>query len=546
MVGILCWVPSHAVARGPVDENTLFAPVEEMRKKADFPGLSLATFTSQGLQTTYATGTTRADAAGKPMSAQNTLVPVASVSKLFTAISIFQMIDKGVISLGTRLSELPNTPFYKAVARHCPARLNQLLGKIQIRHLLSHQGGINQDTPGSNMWWDADSIEDGAYQSTSDFMERFCEIEQVLEPGTAPLYKYSNAGFNLLGQIVASYGGRGSLANYVSENILKPLDMQNTYYDLSAQELDKLTFGHGNAGTDTSVSPKGRRILAKVFSPNSYAGSIGVNSTAEDLTKLGRALLAWTVPSQNKTHDLGLGKIWEQILNPISHNHKLASIGHGFMIFDTTSANYSFHNNGYVCYGHLGTGFGSRAIVYVCPELDWGFVGLSNSRDLNREDLMQLVSQLMADAGLIQRAPQVQPAVAAWITRVRKFHADTVIVPLPKVEKMDPDQIPASLRDFVGVYVSGVVGEIEVSVSVNGKLMIRGVEIEQEGPEQFRYPVNAASSDVNEPVTFLRSCKSHEVIGILQALTLNAKKKGVDSSQAPCAHGSNFKDRKQL
>ncbi len=526
-----------AHAEGPVDIAEILRPVEEMRIKADIPGLTVATFTGQGLQFTYASGRTSNAPSSEFVSAQKTLFPIASVSKLFTAVSIFQLLQKEKFTLDTSLSELELTSFHRLVKDRCPTRM-LMLEKIKVRHLLSHQGGINQDTPGANLWWDVSAIEDGMYPSERDYNDGFCSLDQLLEPGTAPLYKYSNTGFNLLAEIVAAYGDEPSFESYVQKNILRPLDMKNTFYSLDSQRAeDQLVTSHGNPGTNPNLGPKGRLTLPKVLHPLSYEGSIGVNSTAEDLAKFGQMLLGWTSGQSSKDASetiASLSELWETILNPVSKNSTTASIGNGFMVFDTKLATSTFHAQGFICYGHTGTGYGSRSILYVCPELDWGFVALFNTRDVNREEYLRVVSELLAKKGLIHPRPVEDPKVQEWLKRARAFHAATEVIPLPRPAKLDEKDIPEELRPFVGIYSSGVVGDIEVSVSVNKKLMVRNVELDQEGPDSFRYPINAGSSDVREPVKFVRACPGGPVVQIIQAHVLFAPRKSPAPLEVSC------------
>lgn len=505
-----------------------YKPVEALRIKANIPGLALTTFTSKGIQTSYSSGLTTLGTPGTPILAASHLFPVASVSKLFTTIGIFQLIQRNVFQLDTPLSELKKTLYYQVVKTQCPQRIS-MLEKMNISHLLSHQGGIGQDTPGANLWWDVSAIEDGAYPSFKDFIRGFCSTDELLEPGKAPLYKYSNAGFNLLGQIIVAYGQTTSLENYVYQNILHPLEMKNTFYQLTAEQAEKnLVFSHGNMGTDATLGQQGRRILPKVLSPESYEGSIGVNSTAHDLAQLGIALLSWTSPSDGRQLEnpvTNLAKIWEKILQPVSRSSKTASITHGFMLYDTKDSSSPFHINGYICYGHTGTGYGSRSILYVCPELDWGFAALFNTRDVNRESFLKTVSQILNEKGLLHAKDIKNPKLAQWLSDVRKFHSETTEVISTKPAKAEIKDIPENLRPFVGFYVSGVVGDIEVSVSVNKKLMIRNVELDQENVNLFRYPLTAGSNDVKEPVVFVRDCEKCPVKGMIQARVLFAPKK---------------------
>ena len=87
---------------------------------------------------------------------------------------------------------------------------------VTIRRLLSHESGLMGDAPGTN--WEGPTYQG----SVTANLERASEIGVRIPPNTQR--KYSNLGYQLLGEIVARVSGR-PYAEYVREQILEPLGM---------------------------------------------------------------------------------------------------------------------------------------------------------------------------------------------------------------------------------------------------------------------------------------------------------------------------------
>ena len=87
---------------------------------------------------------------------------------------------------------------------------------VTIRRLLSHESGLMGDAPGTD--WEGPTYQG----SVTANLARASEIGVRVPPNTQ--LKYSNMGYQLLGEIVARVSGR-PYAEYVGERILDPLGM---------------------------------------------------------------------------------------------------------------------------------------------------------------------------------------------------------------------------------------------------------------------------------------------------------------------------------
>ncbi|HEY7546104.1 MAG TPA: serine hydrolase domain-containing protein, partial [Blastocatellia bacterium] len=161
---------------------------------------------------------------------------LGSMNKMFTAVAIAQLVERGKLSFDDPLSKfVPDFPD-KASAE-----------KIKIKNLLTHTAGLGGYF--SKAW---DESSRAMYRTVDDMMKRAAADEKLLfEPGTR--WRYSNTGMLVLGKVIEVVSGQ-SYYDYVRENITKPAGMINT----DCYELDKvnpnLAVGYDKQITDDGVT----------------------------------------------------------------------------------------------------------------------------------------------------------------------------------------------------------------------------------------------------------------------------------------------------
>jgi D-alanyl-D-alanine carboxypeptidase len=151
----------------------------------------------------------------------NTLFRTGSITKMFTAVVILKLSERGDLSLEDRLSiHLPEVN----------GRIPEA-DKITIRHLLAHLSGI-VDPPNESLRYKADIINDPdrMYHTSIDQLLGTYVYGKALHffPGTN--YSYSNTNYWLLGKIAERITQK-SLQQVMSDFIFTPLQMNNTYID---------------------------------------------------------------------------------------------------------------------------------------------------------------------------------------------------------------------------------------------------------------------------------------------------------------------------
>jgi len=152
-----------------------------------------------------------------------TVVRIGSVSKLFVATSVMQMVERGLLDLDADINTYLTT-FQVEDTYPEP---------ITLANLLTHTSGIQDPPYVSNM--DPDAVEPlGSY------------LANHLPPRMAAAgeeFVYSNHGYALAAYVVEKVSGT-SFDQYVLENILQPLDMENSKYLMSPPLPEELAVGY--------------------------------------------------------------------------------------------------------------------------------------------------------------------------------------------------------------------------------------------------------------------------------------------------------------
>ena len=190
---------------------------------------------------------------------------ISSITKMYTAVMIFQLIEEDKLKLSDRLDkffpQIPNAT------------------KITIDQILSHRSGIPNVVP------------DGSGMQPRTEEERIAEIARLqpdFEPGSRHLY--SNSGYVLLGYIVEKAGGQ-SYQQALKDRIVSKLGLQNTY----------MGTGNTNVARNESLSYRyvGGWREAREPDFSIVAGAGAIVSTPTDMVKFIQGLFDLKLISQN-------------------------------------------------------------------------------------------------------------------------------------------------------------------------------------------------------------------------------------------------------
>jgi CubicO group peptidase (beta-lactamase class C family) len=204
--------------------------------------------------------------AKKPVDPTATIFRLASISKLFTWVSIMQLEEQGKLNLDTDINR-----YLDFQIRPAPHSVSDQ--PITLRNLMTHTGGFEETTD------DIILVDPKKAVSLRDYLVQN-QPNRIFPPGKIPAY--SNYGVGLASYIVQRVSGE-PFEQYVQEHIFSPLGMtHSSFYQPLPKALANLP-SEGYRG-NTTKPPVGFEI----FNP---VGAGGISSSAADMGRFGQALL---------------------------------------------------------------------------------------------------------------------------------------------------------------------------------------------------------------------------------------------------------------
>ncbi|PCI27867.1 hypothetical protein COB52_04320 [Candidatus Kaiserbacteria bacterium] len=342
-------------------------------KKSEFSGMAYSIFNSQGILHSEGFGTS-SWLHGKIIAPDKSQFRFSSISKLVTTVAVAQLVQSGVLSLNTSITDIQGVAFIDYLRKNeTPERLKKW-SKIEIKHLLSHQAGISKDLPGARIFWNSDSLLDNSYPSFKTFRRGLLKTEFIYPAGaTEGAVKYSNLGMNLLARIIEGLNRENlSFPQYVKKHIFSPPGMNRSAFNVSPQNHANLVTGYGTHQPGT-----GPLKIPHVFDVSSYDGSIGIAAPVNDMAKLGNQFLRATLFKKNLIFKSDTAI--QQFLSPIPHNSFLSKsrvMASGpFWRFRPMNK----HNAENLWLGFTGFGYAFESILLMNPIYDFGIVLAINS-----------------------------------------------------------------------------------------------------------------------------------------------------------------------
>ncbi len=380
---------------GPVSQK-LERELSELCASEGVVGASVAAVKGQEL--VWSTGLGFADLESERPPDDSTVFRVASITKTFTATAIFQLRDRGALSVDDPIAR--HIPEFSAVQ---PRKGS--VEKVTLRRLLCHHSGLVGEPPGDH-WESLD------FPTAEEIVSSLPEIELVIEPDSA--FKYSNLGFSLLGEVVSRVSGR-PYEKYIEAEILRPLDMKSSTFHLTDELRPRMAIGY------QSQPDKDRPNVAPHFLVNGTAPAGQLYSTVADLAK-------W-IAFQFTANGTERGSV--EVLSPASlrEMHRPQFLEPGWdtgYCLPWTAFRYSSD----VYLSHRGALHGFLSNIAFSPERRIGAVALTN---LDGHEV----------------APQI-------VRRVIETLAETDASKPEPAESRTPDATPDEWREFLGTY-AGVV-----------------------------------------------------------------------------------------
>jgi CubicO group peptidase (beta-lactamase class C family) len=270
-----------------------------------------------------------ADLAEKRPNTSESVFPVASITKTFTATAILQLKEKGMLTLNDPVEKyLPTFPY----------------STITILNLLSHTSGLPRydDVFESLRTENRDTV-----FTDKDILPRYALLKLPLmyEPGTYG--NYNNVNFIFLGLIVEKITGL-SIHEYVQKNILVPANMTNTFFPkitiahYTPEEKKNLSFTYSYAHYYSDKIQRSDSIKDESDYWHSYqfTGFGELVSSARDLYKFDLALYNGTLLSESTLREaFAPVRLKNEKVNPVGN-------GEGWRVDYTEFGKIVFHGGG--------------------------------------------------------------------------------------------------------------------------------------------------------------------------------------------------------
>lgn len=288
------------------------------------------------------------------------IMRIASISKSFTATSLMQLVDKGIISLDDDVSDLIG---FKIRNPHHPEI------PITLRMVLSHTASIRDKED----YFTLDHLNPAVY---GDCVESYFEYK----PGEG--YNYSNMGLNLAGTILEKVSGV-RFDDYVRENVIWKLGLYGGH-NIDSLDASKFAFIYNNIDGQYVASEGAYRSRADEmpdykfgYSSPIFSPTGGVKISALDLAKYMMMHMNYgeyngvRIISQESAKAMQT-PVWI-IKNEGEDQYALC-----LKEFVNYIDDEKYNTPGSYPVGHTGGAYGLNSIMIWSPADNWGIVAMTN------------------------------------------------------------------------------------------------------------------------------------------------------------------------
>lgn len=217
---------------------------------------------------------------------ENTEFEIGSVSKTFTAALLADAVERGEVTLETTVADILGPDLADPDAE---------IGTVTLAELASHRSGLPRlatDPASLIPSFIGPLLHRDPYTASP---EEVLQRAQSAPVGGRGDVSYSNLGYAFLGQLLAKAAGM-EYQEMLQRRILEPLDMQDTYAPVTAENLRP----------DAPAGRSAGGLKHAAWTMNGSAPAGGIRSTAADMSRYAQAMLAGTAPGAE-----ALDPVWE-------------------------------------------------------------------------------------------------------------------------------------------------------------------------------------------------------------------------------------------
>jgi CubicO group peptidase (beta-lactamase class C family) len=234
-------------------------PLRQYVQSCERFGFSGSVLVAKGGKILLADGFGLADREKKVRNSKDTLFEIASATKPFTAVAIFELERDGKLEL-----EDP-------IGKHLPG-VPAGFENVTVRHLLTHTSGMPR------------SAGSGRGEDLGVAVKAYLSVKPVRKPGAG--YEYWNGGYALLAGIVEHVSG-GSYMDFCRRRIFEPAGMKSSGFTGDSIDVAKVAIGYEGRGEAPRRADEHPYYGSYGWQ---YRGMGGLVTNVEDLYRFDRAL----------------------------------------------------------------------------------------------------------------------------------------------------------------------------------------------------------------------------------------------------------------
>ena len=154
----------------------------------------------------------------------HSLFKIASIGKLYEAVSIAKLVHDGRLSLDKTLID-----YFPELGGRI-----EYADSITLKMMVQHRSGIPSFTDQPGFW-------SSEFQNDDEVLDLALDLPALFEPGED--YHYSNTNYFLISRLIERVTGE-SEQQFIRERILEPLELENTFGSIHEVNMDDLMSGY--------------------------------------------------------------------------------------------------------------------------------------------------------------------------------------------------------------------------------------------------------------------------------------------------------------
>jgi len=284
---------------------------------------------------------------------KNSIYFIQSMTKPIMSVAIMQLIEKGLLSLDDLaedyLPELADLRVIEDVTKGIDGPTVAAKQPINIKHLLTHTAGLSHGL-GEHLFDQQlfklmynDLFDPAVYEKLEEPVAKLLQVPLIGQPGEQWYY---SAAPDILALILQKITQQ-PINEYLEQHIFQPLEMSETAYNVTTENLDRVMQVHLNTEKGDLVNS---HVQARTNGNTVYRGTYGLFSSTEDYLNFCQMLL-------NKGSYKGKQILSEASVLQMTKNHvgemmgPSRGFGLGFGVLYDTDKDPSPANTGQIYWG---------------------------------------------------------------------------------------------------------------------------------------------------------------------------------------------------